>query len=386
MKYLISIIWLLIYSPITFSNVNHFKIAPYTVRADNGDIYLKFQLKKPTKLNVSSFRENDGNNTILNQDLEIQSNDLTTIRLGGQKCNDTMGYKISFLKKTKNLEVINRKVPGHKCNVNDEFTFGFISDTQQGKERHSRVAQVIEEHLNNTKLNFLLHTGDIVHYGGLVDEWLNYFTVAQSYLKGTPIVAAVGNHEYWKTTETSYVPNNFEKYMRWAGSQEFGYMTAVFPQFQLVIINSNFEKIGKGRNQQLRWVENTLMKAEFDGRPVIVAMHHPPFASSVMNGEPDQEILQNDYVPLFEKYGVKLVLNGHTHMYERSFKDGVHYIIAGPAGGSRAIPLGVNPYKVFSRFLSMTFSTVKVNHQNIEIKTWDEQNTLIDQLAIPLSN
>ena len=128
------------------------------------------------------------------------------------------------------------------------------------------------------------------------------------------------------------------------------------------------------------------MKAEFDGRPVIVAMHHPPFASSVMNGEPDQEILQNDYVPLFEKYGVKLVLNGHTHMYERSFKDGVHYIIAGPAGGSRAIPLGVNRYKVFSRFLSMTFSTVKINGQNIEIKTWDEQNILIDQLAIPLNN
>jgi len=59
-------------------------------------------------------------------------------------------------------------------------------------------------------------------------------------------------------------------------------------------------------------------------------------------------------------------------------------VIAGPAGGARAMPLGINPYQVFSRFLAMTFSTITINHQGIELKTWDEENELIDSVKIPL--
>ena len=37
-------------------------------------------------------------------------------------------------------------------------------------------------------------------------------------------------------------------------------------------------------------------------------------------------------VPLFEQYGVDVVFNGHDHHYERSYKDGVYYIVTGGGG------------------------------------------------------
>jgi hypothetical protein len=37
-------------------------------------------------------------------------------------------------------------------------------------------------------------------------------------------------------------------------------------------------------------------------------------------------------VPLLERYGVDLVLNGHNHNYQRSIVNGIPYIVTGGAG------------------------------------------------------
>jgi hypothetical protein len=55
-------------------------------------------------------------------------------------------------------------------------------------------------------------------------------------------------------------------------------------------------------------------------------------------------------VPLFEMYGVDLVLNGHDHIYERSYKDGVYYLITGGGGaGLYSINVAPNPYQQVAR-------------------------------------
>ncbi|MEA3307196.1 MAG: hypothetical protein U9Q34_05385, partial [Elusimicrobiota bacterium] len=36
--------------------------------------------------------------------------------------------------------------------------------------------------------------------------------------------------------------------------------------------------------------------------------------------------------PLFEKYGVDIVFSGHDHSYERLYKNGIYYVIAGGGG------------------------------------------------------
>lgn len=63
--------------------------------------------------------------------------------------------------------------------------------------------------------------------------------------------------------------------------------------------------------------------------------HLPPFTElwSPKEGYNGEEFVRKDWVPLFERYGVDIVINGHTHAYARGFKNNVLYTIVGGAGG-----------------------------------------------------
>lgn len=83
--------------------------------------------------------------------------------------------------------------------------------------------------------------------------------------------------------------------------------------------------------RQMAWLERTLATANEPWR--IVALHHPPYSSGYhgSNGE-----VQAAFAPLFERYGVQLVLSGHEHDYQRSVPiDGTTYVVSGGASGSR---------------------------------------------------
>ncbi|RLA65440.1 MAG: hypothetical protein DRQ88_03170 [Epsilonproteobacteria bacterium] len=377
-------LWLLLLTPLTQA-ANYFTISPYTLKADNGDIHLKFQTNKPLKLNISIFRQDDPSSIDAVKIVEAYPKQLVSLNLGRQSCDNNLGYTMTAQNEAIKEKLITTNLPAFECHLYDEFTFGFISDSQQSPKNHKKIARIITKQLEKTKVNFILHTGDITHKGGENHRWLNFFDVAKTYLQGRPIIAAIGNHAYWEDKKNRPLPGNFKKYMRWGGAKKIGYMTTLYPNFQLVILNSTFEMLTDSENeQQIQWLEKTLKEAALENLTVIVAMHYPPYSSSYFINTKQAKFLQTKFVPLFEKYGVKLVLNGHTHVYERSFKDGVHYVIAGPAGGTRAIPLGRNPYQVFGDFLSRTFTTVTVKKDHIFLKTFDQKNQQIDKLKIEL--
>jgi len=368
----------LIFIPLAHAS-KHFIISPYTLKADNGDIHLKFETEKKETLSVSILKEGLPETKI---SIEAIPGKLMTINLGKQRCDLNLGYSVV----SQNAEkLVTTNLPGFECHLYDEFTFGFLSDTQSSAKNHAKVASVVSKELELSKINFILHTGDITHVGGVKKRWLNFFEVADTYLAGRPIIAAIGNHSYWKDKKHRPLPELFKKYMRWEGSKEIGYMSIIYPLFQMVVVNSTFEKLTPEETQkQYNWIEETLKEAQLENRPVIFSMHYPPFSSSLFTHSKEAKYLRKQYVPLFEKYGVKLVLTGHTHVYERGFKAGVHYVIAGPAGGSRDLPTASNPYKVVRKPLARTFTTVKVTKDQISIKTINHKNKEIDKASFEL--
>ena len=80
---------------------------------------------------------------------------------------------------------------------------------------------------------------------------------------------------------------------------------------------------------QTRWLERTL--AERTGFRRIVVFHHPPYTCG---GHLGSAAIQRLWVPLFERYGVRLVLSGHDHNYQRFVRRGVTYVVHG-GGGAR---------------------------------------------------
>ena len=84
--------------------------------------------------------------------------------------------------------------------------------------------------------------------------------------------------------------------------------------------------------RQTRWLEQTLAVRRFARR--IVAFHHPPWTCGAYVGS---AAVRRAWVPLFERYGVRLVLSGHDHNYQRFARNGVTYVVHG--GGASLYPL-----------------------------------------------
>jgi hypothetical protein len=77
---------------------------------------------------------------------------------------------------------------------------------------------------------------------------------------------------------------------------------------------------GYSNGAQTRWLERTLARAQVeDGIDWIVVQMHQDALSSSLTGNGSDLGIRSEWLPLFDRYGVDLVLCGHDHDYERSF-------------------------------------------------------------------
>ena len=77
---------------------------------------------------------------------------------------------------------------------------------------------------------------------------------------------------------------------------------------------------GYSGGEQTRWLEKTLSAASGNSAIdwVVVQMHQDALSSS-SNGNGSDKGIRESWLPLFDRYGVDLVLCGHDHDYERSW-------------------------------------------------------------------
>lgn len=77
---------------------------------------------------------------------------------------------------------------------------------------------------------------------------------------------------------------------------------------------------GYSNGAQTRWLEETLSRAKRDEEVdwIIVQMHQDALSSS-KNGNGSDRGIRETWLPLFDRYGVDLVVCGHDHDYERSW-------------------------------------------------------------------
>jgi 3',5'-cyclic AMP phosphodiesterase CpdA len=83
---------------------------------------------------------------------------------------------------------------------------------------------------------------------------------------------------------------------------------------------TSFYVRGYSHGEQSRWLERTLHHASHDREIdwIVVQMHQDALTSSKTGNGSDKGI-REAWLPLFDRYGVDLVLCGHDHDYERSY-------------------------------------------------------------------
>ncbi len=160
---------------------------------------------------------------------------------------------------------------------------------------------------------FVVHVGDLVNDGRRWQEWpQQFFGPARPYLAGAAIWPVRGNHE----KDAVLYRNLFE-----LPGNELWYS---FDAGNVHCIVLDSEATGEQRRAMRQWLEKDLEDTESTW--TLVAYHVPTFNVAGHGSSWGRE----DILPVLERHGVDMVLNGHSHLYER-------FRPIGPPGGKPLI-------------------------------------------------
>ncbi len=271
------------------------------------------------------------------------------------------------------------------------FSFIFISDVQHGLD--SQYPRVIREAaFTAPQASFYLFTGDLTN-SATDNEFKAFFQAGGWLLASKPVAAIPDNHEYRENSQGTRnaelagfwgnmfaFPNNSPRELNEMGSYYFDYQNTRF----IMINNKDFLKKDQTESY-LKWLEQLFR--ENTKKWLIVAQHQPvvPIAAHRNKGA-----FYDLVFPLYEKYGVDLVLTGHDHGYSRGgieLNGARKKSIKGPVyvvsiAGSRMYTLGYSQW--YDRMGSdvQLFQHIEMNDKSLNFKAYTATGHIYDEFEI----
>jgi 3',5'-cyclic AMP phosphodiesterase CpdA len=126
---------------------------------------------------------------------------------------------------------------------------------------------------------------------------------------------------------------------------------------------------------QRAWLQQTLAGSTSTWK--VVALHHPPFSAGMHGSD---HAAQQAFSPLFEQYGVQLVLSGHDHDYQRNHPiRGVTYMVSG--GGAKPRPASTAEFTAVSAS-TLHFLDIGVWADRIHVRAVDQAGQVFDEVTL----
>ena len=204
--------------------------------------------------------------------------------------------------------------------ANDTYSptqFVYFGDAQNDILNHwSRVIRMAYKTAPDA--SFVIHAGDLVDSAHKDNEWAQWFKAGGFIHSQWTAIPVVGNHEFqrfdgyegtlprrlsiqWRPQFTLPVEENLDEKLH-----ETVY-SVEYQDILILVLNSTGHL-----EEQTEYIREKLTNS--DAKWKIVTNHHSVFSPA--EGR-DFEYARKVWKPMFEKYGVDLVLNGHDHTYAR---------------------------------------------------------------------
>ncbi|MGC1275897.1 MAG: metallophosphoesterase family protein [Planctomycetaceae bacterium] len=192
--------------------------------------------------------------------------------------------------------------------------FIYVGDAQNDLKSHwSRVIR--QAYSDAPKARFVLHAGDLINRGDADWEWGGWFHSLGWIAGSVPQLAVPGNHEYsllQRLKEGDGITPHWRPQFELPENGPMGLEETVWyadvQGVRIVGLNSN-----ENYEIQSAWLEDVL--GDNPNRWTIVTHHHPIHSASRNRDNP---MLRRAWQPIYDKYGVDLVLQGHDHSYGRT--------------------------------------------------------------------
>ncbi len=284
------------------------------------------------------------------------------------------------------------------------FSFLVFGDSQS----ESKIPDYSPWHENVTKAyathneaKFMINMGDLTQQGMSYPHWNNWLEAAKGVIDMIPEMPVIGNHDGVGEApaansfipvylmEQLPVPQNGPKEIK---GQAYSYD---YGNSHIVVLNSE-QVYGteEAAHSQLNWLEADLAATSKTWK--LVFFHRAPYYNRPSR---TNEAVKKTFCPIFDKYHVDVVFNGHEHGVARTYpirqgklysspKDGTVYYTTGRGGGDYYSDLSK---KVWDAFFydpqdQPCYQAVEVKNNTLTIKAYKQDGTLLDNYSIDKEN
>jgi predicted phosphodiesterase len=289
--------------------------------------------------------------------------------------------------------------------VEDYEAFNFIA---YGDTRSSDLLDAVsplQEEIVGSYLqhdpNLIIHTGDMVHSGGLWDQWDDFNeSISAVREAGIPLYGVAGNHEKYTDQWDVHDENltNYQAYFDFTdaidqpGETELHY-SLNYEGVHFVFLNTEdrFEDVEGGSSvfncstAQMDWLLADLNQTRADD--FIVASFHRT-AWSIRVARPgrweEAATIRREFHDIFIQHGVDLIFMGHDHYYYRTIRDGIFYVTTGGGGAPLAgvdteaptWQMGDVAHKAYH------YCNVEVDSTTVKVTTLTPEGVVLDNFTL----
>jgi hypothetical protein len=261
------------------------------------------------------------------------------------------------------------------------FSFSYMGDAQNGLDRWGTLVR--NAFRERPDAAFYIMAGDLVDRGNERDDWDRFFYNAATIYDRRQLVPVIGNHENQGGHPTLYLK---QFHLMGNGPAEIEKERAYFYEYSnalFVVLDSNLAPA-----DQAPWLERVLKESNATWK--FVTCHHPAYSSAPNR---DNKAIREHWVPLFDKYHVDLVLQGHDHAYLRthpmkdhrpvdSAKEGTIYIVS--VSGTKMYEQADREYTEFGMTNTATYQVldIQISGDRLVYRAYDIDGELKDEFVI----
>jgi hypothetical protein len=233
---------------------------------------------------------------------------------------------------------------------------------------------------------FMMFIGDMIErpHDAYWGEW---FKAGGNLFRTVPVIATPGNHEYYK----GLIQKLDERWMAHFAFPQNGppnFLGRVcywdYQQTRYISLDSNGIQTIPSALEQRSWLKEVLQNTH--QRWIVIMMHHPIYSTS--RGR-DYFYLRSLLKPLFDRYNVDLVLEGHDHAYGRAIhipnsgsgdKQGAVYVVTHASPKLYDIGFSAKMDKLATN--TQMYQLIDVSNDSIRYRAYTTDGALFDGFTI----
>jgi acid phosphatase type 7 len=221
------------------------------------------------------------------------------------------------------------------------FRFWAIGDAGMSDGNQRAVRDGFLMYNENKHIDGWIMLGDNAYGSGISDGTQSCYQTAvfdnmyASLISKTVCWPALGNHDYNNHIPFSPSPAYFDIFNLPTNGEAGGlasgtekYYSYNYGNIHFIVLDS-YDEDRSANAPMATWLVSDLQQCTSEW--IVAYWHHPPYTKgshdsdnpNFLDGE--CEDIRENILPILEQYGVDLVINGHSHSYERSFLIDSHY-------------------------------------------------------------